>query len=244
MSQTMVIRNTPEELVAALADWVLTLATSHVDKERRPFFWSLSGGSTPRRFYDRLVVAPYREAMPWNRLTCFLGDERDVPPAHPESNFRMIQTTLGEALPDGSRPTLIRFETENAPEAALAHYHEQLARLPQNTAQFPVFDLIMLGLGPEGHVASLFPQSPGIHTDAWAMRLYAAPQKMWRYSLTMPVILAARRVVFLVTGAEKAGIVAAALAGGVDASVLPAAGVLAAKHSTWFLDRSAASRLP
>jgi 6-phosphogluconolactonase len=190
-----------------------------------------TGGSTPGRAYE---LAAELEAD-WSRAGAWWGDERCVPPDDQNSNFGLAEKTLFEKLE--ARPRIHRIRGEDDPEAAARAYEDEL----RGTA----LDLLLLGLGPDGHVASLFPDSPGLE-ERERLVIPAEPQLepyIERITLTPPVLRAARRIVFLVTGEDKADAVARALSGPADPGV-PGSLIRAASGETLaVLDRAAASRL-
>ncbi len=209
---------------------------------------AISGGSTPKAAFQLMgdPSQPWRARMPWDQLDLYWVDERCVPPDDQESNFRMTREALLDHAP--LRPAQIhRMEGELAPEEAAARYESGLRNdFRLEGAEVPRFDLVQLGMGPDGHTASLFP-----HTEALneMMRLVASnhvPQKdAWRITLTWPVINHARSVFFLVSGVDKAGVISEVFTGPRDVErlpsqlICPASGIL-----TLILDRSAASQLP
>jgi 6-phosphogluconolactonase len=200
---------------------------------------ALSGGSTPRRAYE---LAAERD-LDWSAATLWFGDERCVPPDHPDSNFAMADAALLERLPAERRPRVHRVEGERGPEAAAAAYEALLrAELGHNAR----LDLVLLGLGPDAHTASLFPGKPAVRETR---RLMAPVPEAGlqpyvpRVTLTLPAINAAREVLFLISGEDKAPAVARAFGDPPDpeapsAHVDPAAGALVV-----ILDRPAASHL-
>lgn len=231
-----------QALAAAAAEAIVRAAVEAVGARGR-FTIALAGGSTPRQTFERLAGQPWSEAMPWDRTLVFFGDERCVPPEHPESNYRMAQETLlGKvAIP----PTnVVAMRCDDNPEAAAAAYAARLAEIfGTRRGERPRFDLILLGMGLDGHTASLFPGSPAlkevtrtviaVHASAAAV-----PQ---RVTLTLPVLNAAAAVIILVAGAEKAKAVKAVLA---DGAPLPAGMVRPVDgRLVWMLDRPAAALL-
>jgi len=167
---------------------------------------ALSGGSTPRELYRRLASPEFRGQIDWARVHVFWGDERAVPPDHPDSNYGMARRELLLRVP--IPPVNVhRMEAEEAVIGRSAHAYEDVLRrnLPLDDRGFPVFDLILLGMGAEGHVASLFPGSRLLReTSRWVSTPMVSKLGMRRMTLTMPVLEAGRRVLFLITGAEKA----------------------------------------
>jgi 6-phosphogluconolactonase len=192
------ILETPEELASAAAKLFVERDLSTV---------ALSGGSTPKRLYQLLADPnePFREQVPWSRIQFFWADERHVPPDHPESNYRMANEAMLAHVPV-LKENVHRIMSENPNAAEVAEQYEQ--EVPQR------FDLILLGLGTDGHTASIFPGSEVLHETK---RLVAAPWvdklKSYRITMTLPLINNAASVVFLVSGAEKAEIVKEVLRG-------------------------------
>lgn len=209
---------------------------------------AVSGGSTPKAAFQ-LLADPhqsYRKRMPWDALELFWVDERTVPPDHPESNYRMTKEAMLDHVP--LQPEQVhRMEGELEPEAAAARYESEL----RNTfrlegAETPRFDLISLGMGDDGHTASLFPHTAAIHEMGRLVTANHIPQKdTWRITLTWPVINQARSVFFLIAGADKAERVHEVFIGPRDPERLPSqliwpsSGIL-----TLFLDKAAAALLP
>jgi len=201
----------------------------------------LAGGHTPRPLYRRLATAP----LEWSRVFFFWGDERAVPPDHPDSNYGMARQELLE--PIGARPEQVfRIPAELPPEQAAAAYEATLRSFFELApGQWPVFDLVLLGLGADGHTASLFPDTPAVAvTDRAVVAQFVPAVGAWRITLTLPVLNAARQVLFLVQGAEKARALRAALAPEPGAEPVPAARVAPASgRLLWLADRAAASLL-
>jgi 6-phosphogluconolactonase len=234
-----------EEALAEAAALVIVEAAVEAVAARGRFTLALSGGDTPRRTYARLAQPPYRDRIDWLKTLVFFGDERGVPADHRDSNYGMAWTTLLSKVPVPSANVFrIRGEAED-PETAAVDYARVLAKaLGLRRGERPRFDLMLLGLGVDGHTASLFPGSPvlkevfrsvaAVHATAAAI-----PQ---RFTLTLPVLSAAAEILFLVAGPEKAKVVKAVL--GDQASTLPAAMIRPAEgRLRWLLDRAAASLL-
>jgi 6-phosphogluconolactonase len=204
---------------------------------------ALAGGSTPRRAYELLAAMD----LSWNAVDLWLGDDRCVPPDHQHSNYKMVGEELVEHLPADRRPRAWhRIAGELGPEPAAAAFERDLRDSFGAGAEWPVFDLILLGIGPDAHTASLFPNDGALaERERWAVGVETpgmAPL-VPRVTLTLPAIDAAREVVFLISGADKADAVARAFgdAPGLDAPssmVRPADGTL-----TVLLDEPAAARL-
>ena len=225
-------------VAVAAADRFVALAQQSID-ERDSFRLALSGGSTPKRIYPLLVAEPRVAAVDWSRVEFFWGDERAVPPDHPESNFGVAYQMLLAALPN-VRPEAIHRMPAEAPDldaAALAYEAELRIAFGARGDEPPVFDLIWLGMGPDGHTASLFPDSAALDvTDRWVVANWAPGPQAWRMTLTFPVLDAARELLFVVTGADKADALARVRAGDRE---LPAARGRA-QHIEWLIDAAAA----
>ena len=209
---------------------------------------AISGGSTPKAAFELLgdPAEPWRGRMQWDRLELYWVDERCVPPDDQQSNYRMTRETLLDRTP--LRPEQIhRMEGELEPEVAAARYESELRNsFRLEGAELPRFDLISLGMGPDGHTASLFPHTKGLHEMSPLVMANHVPQMdSWRITLTWPVINRASSVFFLISGADKAQILKEVLTGPRDVERLPsqlirpASGIL-----TLILDKSAAAELP
>ena len=207
------------------------------------FAVALSGGSTPAALYRLLASPGFRERVDWSRVHFFWGDERCVPPDHPDSNFRMTRETLLDAIQAPSE-NIHRIVGELEPAAAAAGYEAELQRF--FGAQPPRFDLVLLGLGEDGHTASLFPNSPALEEQQRpAAAVYVEKLRSHRVTLTLPVLNAAAQVVFLVSGANKAEIVKEILRPDRDPSLFPAARIQPSNGIvTWLISEDAATALP
>ena len=235
-----------EEWAHTAATLVHTVSEEAIRSHGR-FLLALSGGSTPRTLYETLASAEWRGRFNWEHIFFLFGDERCVPPEHPESNFKMAQAALFQPL--GIHPDHIYRIAGEHPNAAAAaqQYEESLRRLTHCAAsELPKIDLILLGLGEDGHTASLFPGSAALPEQTRAVTVGRAPQGIIeRLTMTLGVLNRATVVLFLVAGSSKAGIVRAILEPDRAADrALPAA--LVAQETgrlVWMLDRSAAARL-
>lgn len=239
------IVDTADVLAEVAAREVLAAAEAAVAAQNR-FTIALAGGATPRASYERLALPPLRDRMPWTRTWVFFGDERGVGADHRDSNYRMAHEALLSKVPvPPAQVFRIRGEADDPEEAAAAYAREVARVFESRRGELPRFDLVLLGLGIDGHTASLFPGSPvlkEIFRPVAAVHASAAsiPQ---RFTLTLPVLNAAARVIFLVSGAEKAKVVKAAL--GPHGATLPAGMVRPADgHVLWLVDRAAAALLP
>jgi 6-phosphogluconolactonase len=239
------IADDPDGLAEIAAREVLEVALAAVAARGR-FAVALAGGSTPRATYERLAQPPLAGQMPWDRTLVFFGDERGVPADHADSNYHMAHAALLARVPV-SPDRVFRIPGEGAdPEAVAAEYARTLGEvLGVRRGEVPRLDLVLLGLGVDGHTASLFPGSPVLkETFRTVAAVHAAAASIpQRFTLTYPILNAAACVIYLVAGAEKAKVVKAALgerAGGLPAALVrPTDGRL-----LWMLDRAAASLLP
>ena len=239
------IANDPSALAEIAAQEVLEIALAAVAARGR-FTVALAGGSTPRATYERLARPPLSARMPWDHTVVFFGDERGVPADHADSNYGMAHRALLSRVPiPADRVFRIPGETAD-PEGVAAEYARRLSEvLGVRRGEVPRLDLVLLGLGVDGHTASLFPGSPVLkETFRTVAAVHAAAASIpQRFTLTYPVLNAAACVIYLVSGAEKAKVVKAAL--GDRARGLPAAMVRPTNgRLLWILDRAAASLLP
>ncbi len=208
---------------------------------------AISGGGTPRRTFELLAEAPYREQMPWENLDLYWVDERAVPPANADSNYRMTREALLDKVPLREEQ-IFRIHGELDPEKAAAQYESDIRRgFRLEGAEKPVFDSISLGMGPDGHTASLFPHTAALDEIVRiAVANHVLTQKdAWRVTLTWPVINQARDVFFLIAGADKAKPLAGVLSGAYNPQELPSQ-LIRPKSGrlTLLLDQAAASLLP
>ncbi|HSE92501.1 MAG TPA: 6-phosphogluconolactonase [Methylomirabilota bacterium] len=232
---------------AALADAAaraIVDAAGEAAAARGRFTIALSGGATPRETYTRLAQPLFADAVPWTRTFMFFGDERWVPADHPQSNHHLAHETLLGKVPVPPGQVFRMLCGGDDPDAAAAAYARTLADVfGLRRGALPRFDLVLLGMGLDGHTASLFPGSPALkevfrHVVAVHAAAAAIPQRL---TLTFPVLNAAGCAVFLVAGAEKAKAVKAVFA---DGALLPAGMVRPTDgRLVWMLDRAAAARL-
>lgn len=203
---------------------------------RGKFRAALSGGSTPLRLYSLLAAEPYRSKVDWRHVDLFFGDERCVPPDHHNSNFNSINEALLSHVP----VKFHRIEGELSPGEAAIRYESELRRAFGLREGVPVFDLVLLGLGTDGHTASLFPGTAALgEIKRLAAAAYARNLESWRVTLTLPVINFARKVIFMVSGDGKSQIVKEVFEG---KKRYPASLVAPSSGDVlWLLDRKAAS---
>jgi 6-phosphogluconolactonase len=230
-------------LARAARDYVIERAHAAIAARGR-FTLALTGGSTPRSLYQLLAKHP---ELPWDSIELCFGDERRVPPDHPDSNAGMVRETLtGQPFVPPER--VHRMRGELPVREAAADYEATLRRLfpdASGSDGFPSFDLLLLGLGPDAHIASLFPRSPALHERrAWVTGNWVDKLGVERITLTYPVLNQAADTLFLVAGADKAAAVREALEGQASYEDAPVRGIRpAAGKLTFLLDRAAAGQL-
>lgn len=232
--------------LSSLTQWVIELFISYAHQsisQRGLFSAALSGGSTPRNLYAGLGVPGRQESLPWTDIHLFFGDERHVPPDHPDSNFLMVQEALLSevTIPESN---VHRVKAELDPRIAAFSYEEELRRFFEG--DWPRFDLVLLGMGEDGHTASLFPGTAGLNEEqCWFIANELPEKSAWRLTLSKNAINAARKIIVLVSGHSKAEMVSEVL--GEESAqeqkpiqmISPTDGEM-----LWLLDREAASLLP
>lgn len=230
----------PEALARALADYFVAAAGLAM-AERGNFYVALSGGNTPRRTYELLGEEALRTQISWSDTFIFFSDERCVPPNDEQSNYHMVQRTLLNNTPIPPA-NVHRIRGEADPGIAANEY---ASLLRTDLGGQPHFDLVMLGLGEDGHTASLFPgTAPDTDDEALVRAVYAQAQMMWRVTMTPKLINMAHNVVFAVEGPDKAQILADVYEGPRDPIKYPAQIVAPlSRHLTWFVDAMAAGML-
>jgi 6-phosphogluconolactonase len=236
---------TLEEMSLQAASRLARLANQRV-AENKLFTVALSGGSTPRRLYEKLGAAPLADRIPWTRTHLFQVDERCVPPDHVESNYRMIRETLLSqgAVPESNFHRMAA-ELDDRDEAA-RQYAEEIGRvLRPKPNEWPRLDLVFLGMGSDGHTASLFPGSDALDVRIlWVVPNYVEKFKAYRLTLTLPVLNAAASIIFLVAGADKAETVRQVLDASGEPDRFPAQRIRPANGQvSWYLEEAAAALL-
>ncbi len=204
----------PEEVSQRAADLFVRLADEAVSSTGR-FAVALSGGSTPRVLYALLATNEFRRRVPWSRVHLFWGDERCVPPDHPESNYHMAREVLLDKAPIPVR-NIHRMPAEQEDHLRAAAAYEQMLRafFELTAGELPSFDLILLGMGEDGHTASLFPGTTALaENERLVASNYVEKLGTYRLTLTVPVINHAANVVFLVSGKSKASMLKEVLEG-------------------------------
>jgi 6-phosphogluconolactonase len=228
-------------LYKAMAESVVALSEESLHARGR-FSLVLAGGSTPKGLYEVLAAPPFCNALDWSRTYLFWGDERCVPPDHSDSNYRMAREALIDRVPI---PTENLFPINGAidpQEAALEYAGDVVAFFGDRP---PAFDLVLLGMGDDGHTASLFPGTAAVHEkDQWVVAHHVPKLNAWRITLTPPILNAARDVAFLVAGEHKAARVCDVLREELDPDRLPSQAIQPASgRLTWWLDAPAAALL-
>ncbi len=212
------------------------------------FTLALAGGSTPRGLYERLAEPERPGQIDWDRTHLFWGDERCVPPDHSESNYRMARELFIDHVPVPPR-NIHRIRGEMDPQKAAAAYEQELKDFffpgPETPAALPQFDLILLGMGDDGHTASLFPGAAALHEEKrWVAACRVEKIRGWRVTLTPRVINAAGNILFIVTGREKARCLKEVLQGPFRPDELPAQSIRPVHgRVVWMVDAEAASLL-
>lgn len=242
---------------AAARKWIVLAAQAIA--ARGAFHVALSGGTTPRALYQCLASAEFSEKIDWQHVHIWFGDERTVPPQHPDSNYHMAHEALLRHVPV---PLIhihrMQGEQSDAHQAAHAYQAQLIAHMPvaseaQNATAIPQFDLLLLGLGTDGHVASLFPDTSILsERTKWVAAVFVKKLNAWRISLTLPIIDNARHIMVLVAGADKAGIVGEILAGTGDrpstapakpSACYPIEMINCGVVMDWYLDSAAAQHI-
>lgn len=206
---------------------------------------ALAGGATPALLYRTLSRPPFRDRIQWREVHWFWGDERTVPPDHPDSNYRMTMEALLNPL-DVPTEHIHRMPADNVDLEAAAREYEQTIRqyVSPGAGGIPAFDFVLLGVGADGHTASLFPGSAALNeTERLVVPNYAPSQNAWRLTMTFPLLLAARHILFFVTGEAKAQAIGRILVGN-EANLPATAFRNAPGQLTWVLDAGAARLLP
>jgi 6-phosphogluconolactonase len=235
---SVAVFESPEELAVAAAHDFAARAAEAIE-ERGRFAVVLAGGSTPKAAYE-ILARDFAERVDWDRTHVFFGDERTVPPDHEDSNYRMAREALLDHVPVGG---VHRMQGELPPDEAAASYEDEL-RAFFGAEELPRFDLILLGIGGDGHTASLFPETPALEvTDRLAVANPVPKLGTTRITLTAPVLNAARAVNFLVAGEGKAEALKEILEGDEDPRMYPAKLVRPSGGPAWMVDRAAAGML-
>lgn len=245
MPHELYVHPNPQTLSLAAAERWIELAGQAI-AERGAFHAALSGGSTPKILYETLARPDLASQVEWHRVHIYFGDERAVPPTHPDSNYRMAELALLRHVPIPTTQ-VHPMETDLTRIRQNARAYEELLRtaLPKDADGLPVLDLVLLGLGPDGHIASLFPRTCALREQSQlTMAVYVDKLHAWRMTLTYPVIDRARHVMLLATGQGKAETVRRALREPApEMESLPVQRLRPAGTMEWRLDAEAAALL-
>jgi 6-phosphogluconolactonase len=245
MREKLIVFPDIEDLTDAAVEHFLSVGQAAILQKGR-FMVAFSGGTTPRFLYRRLTIPRLQDALDWNLVHIFWGDERYVPKDHEDSNYRMACEILLDHLPIPAE-NVHRVQTELTPEEAARQYEGELADtfgLPLGGPP-PRFDLVLLGMGADGHTASLFPETKVLdEQERWVVAHYVEKLSAWRVTLTPVVLNAACDVLFMVSGSDKSKAVQDVLKGPEQPHQLPAQLIQpVSKHLHWFLDEQAAGEL-
>ncbi len=232
----------PQLLFQGAAEEFGSQATAAV-RSRGRFTVALSGGSTPRSLYTLLAT---KASLPWDKIYFFFGDERHVPPDNPESNYRMAKESLLSKVPIPAE-NIFRVPAENPDAKQAAEAYQQTLRRFFDPApgSFPRFDLVLLGMGPDGHTASLFPGTKALQENScWVVSNWVEKFKTDRLTLTLPVLNNAAVVMFLVSGQDKAGVLKEVLEDSHPGELFPSKLIQPLNGELiWMVDRAAATQL-
>lgn len=226
-----------EGLAHRVAQWIVDLACAKSGR----FAIALSGGSTPKRLYQLLAASPLVEAMPWERVHLFWGDDRFVPWDDPNSNYGMARDAMFAQVPIPPE-NVHGIPFQGTPDSAAVEYERTLKSFYEAEMldpTWPLFDVMLLGMGPDGHTASLFPGKPALDVkDRWVTGVPEPGLNPFvpRVTLTYPAIASARSVAFVAAGADKTAMMRRVLAGDRE---LPSARVTSIGELVWFIDRAA-----
>ncbi|HTF29524.1 MAG TPA: 6-phosphogluconolactonase [Flavitalea sp.] len=234
------ICNDTSDLSKQVADWITSVIKETLEKQDR-FTIALSGGSTPQKLHGLLSSLPYKDEIDWARLHVFWGDERAVPFEDDRNNAKMAFDTLLDHV-DVPMGQIHVMRTDIDPVESAKEYETILQKYFGETGF--TFDLVLLGMGDDGHTLSLFPGTPVVHEQkAWATSFFLAAQDMFRITLTSPVVNRSSHVAFLTTGSNKANALKHVLEGDFDPDNYPSQVIKPAGELHWFVDKSAAAGL-
>lgn len=242
-----VVCSSPEEIFRRAAE----IFSEDVAVAKDRFTVALAGGSTPKGMYALLASDAYRDKIDWQKIHVFFGDERCVPPEDEFSNYRMAESALLLYVSIPKRQ-IHRIRGEAPPNVAAAEYEGTMLRVfgQSDESPFPRFDLILLGMGPDGHTASLFPHSAALkETKRWVVandveKFKDTPTPWQRVTMTYPVLNAAAHILFMVAGADKADALVEVLQGAPNSDLYPSQAVRPVNGKlTWLVDKAAAAGL-
>ena len=232
----------PEKFTETVAGWMVETIQSVLKRQER-FLLVLSGGNTPKALHQLLAHSPYRERVDWQKIHIFWGDERDVSFTDERNNAKMAFDTLLKSVPVPASQIHV-IQTDLPPAESASAYEKILEQYFERDGS-PSFDLVLLGMGDDGHTLSLFPHMPVIHEEKkWVDAYYLEAQKMFRITLTRPIVNRAVVIAFLTTGQNKAGALKEVLEGNYNPDLYPAQSIKPVHGELhWFVDDAAASLL-
>ena len=235
------IQKNPSAITAALAEWITRTIETTLQKQDR-FTWVLTGGNSPKALYDMLAASPYKERIAWNKLHIFWGDERAVPFSDDRNNAKMTYAHLLNKVPVIPAQVHV-MRTDKEPQQAALEYEKILHQYFGEDGKS--FDLVLSGMGDDGHTLSLFPGTEVIHEkEAWVKAFYLTSQQMYRITLTAPIVNRAACIVFLNFGAGKSKALFEVLEGKSDPDLYPAQVIKSDSGELhWFVDEAAAALL-
>jgi len=236
------IYENPESLSIAAAKWISDLIANTLKKQNR-FTIALSGGNTPKKLHHLLAASPYKEQIDWSKLHVFWGDERGVPFDDDRNNAKMAYNTLLNFVPVPKSQIHI-MRTDISPEQSAVEYEKILHQYFSLNNAFS-FDLVLLGMGDDGHTLSLFPGTAIVHEEkAWVSSFFLKAQNMYRITLTKTIVNQSANISFLVAGADKAHALEEVLHGNYNPDLYPSQVIQPVNGKLhWFLDNDAASLL-
>ena len=240
----IVICNDRDALNRKTAQLLVQMTNQAIASSRRATL-ALSGGSTPKALYELLAAPEWRDRMEWDKLHLFLGDERYVPPDHPDSNFGMANKAMISKVPIPPQ-NVHRVLTELPSAEEAASNYERVLREAFATNKTPQFDIMLLGLGENGHTASLFPHTTVLKDNAHIFAsVWVEEVNAYRLTLTAPVINFSKNIIFMISGASKAHVLKEILYGPYEPERLPAQLIKPVSGSLlWVVDQAAAAELP
>jgi 6-phosphogluconolactonase len=235
------VYNNPDELSHAVAKWIADSIAATLKQQDR-FTIALSGGSTPKALHKLLAASPYKEQIDWSKLHVFWGDERAVPFDDDRNNAKMAYDTLLNFVPIPAYHIHV-MRTDIGPEESAAEYEKILHFYFDQTPTS--FDLVLLGMGDDGHTLSLFPGTAAVHEEkAWTIAYFLKAQDMYRITLTKTIVNKAAKVAFLTTGTNKAHALKEVQQGAYNPDLYPSQEIKPVKGDLdWFVDTAAASEL-
>jgi len=234
---------TPDALSAAAAKWIADHITKTLKKKGR-YTIALSGGNTPKQLHKILSESPYKEQIDWSKLHVFWGDERDVPFTDDRNNAKMAFDTLLNSVPVPKSQIYI-MRTDIPPDQSAEEYEKILRKYFDDSEHSQSFDLVLLGMGDDGHTLSLFPGTSIIHEEKkWVMSFFLQTQNMYRISLTRSITNRSACIAFLTTGKNKAIALQEVLEGNYNPDLYPSQVIKPTNGELhWFVDEAAASLL-